>query len=114
MIFSSAPAYEGGAETDIIYQQGSVPSGFDGITWCNDAVSTLNCDQHYVRFRADSFGRALVCHESGHAVGLTHGDDASPPIPNDDPSLACMKTVAVEDILGTHNVRQIDGTYADS
>jgi hypothetical protein len=79
--WTSSPSYSGSAETDVIYQVST--SGFSGNvigqTWCNDAVSSTRCDQEYVRFRAAGYvDRELACHETGHAVGLTHGPDATP------------------------------------
>lgn len=58
MIFTevSSPVYSGGAETDEIYQVGDL-SALDptalGVTWCNDAATTL-CLRP---FRAGSAGR---------------------------------------------------------
>jgi len=111
------PVYEGDAETDIVYEMGEIDSGADGITWCNDAKNgTDECDQHYVRFNVDGDlpSRGVICHESGHAVGLTHGDDASPPIDDLEPDLGCMQTPLFEGTdyeLGTHNADLIDSTY---
>lgn len=116
--YPSTPVYTGSGETDIIYQQGSIPySGTVGITWCNDAVdsSLIKCDQSYIRFTTDTAyeHRALTCHETGHAVGLTHGDDASPAISNTNPVLGCMVTPFDVNAytLGANNVQEIDNTY---
>lgn len=110
----STPSYSGGAETDIIYQQGSLQSPFIGYTWCNDAVSDTRCDQHYVRFLHATPSTKLACHESGHAVGLTHGQDASPRVGNGDNSLYCMQT-PIEEVtsaaLGDHQKSEITNTY---
>ena len=80
--YPATASYSGSAETDIIYQRndGAVEAGKDGITWCNDAVSDTRCDQHYVAFDLATAPRALTCHETGHAVGLTHGRNANPVI----------------------------------
>lgn len=107
------PVYTGGSETDIIYQQGGV-SGADAVTWCDDAVSTVKCDQHYVRFRSTVFGRGLACHETGHAVGLTHGNEADPVQANNYQFFYCMRLPAANEGLGPSAgviVSQIDATY---
>jgi len=111
VIFASTPSYSGSAETDIIYQQGSVPGTDIGLTWCNDAVTSTKCDQHYNRFDSASPGTAIACHETGHAVGLTHGQQASPQLSNEDTSLQCMRKSAPTSNLGTHNTGMINVTY---
>lgn len=82
VVFVTNPVYGGDSETDIIYKKQELPAGTAGTTWCNDAVEGgpdgEPCDQHYVLF--DVFiSRNVACHESGHAVGLTHGSAADPP-----------------------------------
>jgi hypothetical protein len=109
--FVSSPSYSGSAETDIIYQQGTVSGTADGIAWCNDAVSSTKCDQHYNRFDSASPSVALACHETGHAVGLTHGAQASPSLSNGDNSLGCMTTPVETSDLGAHNTNMINATY---
>jgi len=111
--FPGSASYSGGAETDIIYQYkpSSVPSGYDGWTWCNDAVGALSCDQHYAAFQSASPTWPLACHETGHAVGLTHGQDASPRVSNGDNGLACLTTPVETHLLGSHNTGQINGAY---
>lgn len=56
---------------------------------------------------------AIACHETGHTVGLLHGDNAIPTVPNQTGSLMCMKkTVSSADYpLGSHNAAQIDTVY---
>lgn len=106
--------YTGTAETDIVFQVGDPGTGLNGITWCNDAVTNVICDQHYVRIVA---ARVLAtsstpCHETGHAVGLTHGLQASPTVPNENVNLECMRTPGTTvTTLGAHNVAQINGAY---
>lgn len=107
--------YSGSSETDIVYQIGAtLPPGAGGITWCDDAVSDTKCDQHYVRLASDRVhGNASTpCHETAHAVGLTHGGVAEPAVSDSDAGLACLRTPGTTDsTLGTHNQGQINGTY---
>lgn len=108
------PSYSGSAETDIIYQSSyDIPDDLLGLTWCNDAVNTEDCDQAYVRVLAGNPSHALICHETGHAVGLTHGDDASPKVdPETTTSLGCMRNpLTTDQTLGSHNVSEINATY---
>ncbi|WP_405794488.1 hypothetical protein [Streptomyces sp. NBC_01506] len=115
--YDSSPEFSGGAETDIIYQEcdASVPSTADAVTWCNDAVdgSLFECDQQYVRFRGPGYyTRGLACHETGHAIGLVHGNRASPLLLNTDSRLGCL-TVPVGDNtgLGANNRENINGAF---
>lgn len=110
--------YHGGSETDIVYQVKN--GGFSGTeigkTWCNDAVNgeLVKCDQEYIRFRPGAqFDKELICHETGHAVGLTHGNDAFPREPQDASELACMETPDSTNRphLGSHNRSEINSTY---
>lgn len=106
--------YTGSAETDIVYQVGNPGSGLNGITWCDDAVTSYQCDQHYVRIVAArvSSSSSTPCHESGHAVGLTHGSDAYPAVSNNNTNLECMRTPGTSvTTLGAHNVAQINANY---
>jgi hypothetical protein len=106
---------EGGAETDIIYKSKTLSRGKIGITWCDDAVSTRKCDQHYIVFNKNhadigSVNKSDVCHETGHAVGLTHGPDASPRLGLYDDRLGCMSYNDVYRI-GASNKENINATY---
>jgi hypothetical protein len=116
------PVFEGDTETDVIYV-GTVFPGEDennlGLTYCDDAVGgTDKCDQEYVWINTDNPGldavfEGVICHETGHAVGLTHGDDADP---SQDPASTflngCMATPTLDNtLLGGQNVDQIDGAY---
>lgn len=106
--------YSGDFETDIIYQRRlDVPAGNEGFAWCNDGVNSEICDQQYVAFLSDNPPAALVCHESGHAVGLTHGFEAAPRLSNEDVSLACLRRPVPLEIsfLGAHNVHEINLAY---
>jgi len=114
--YPATASYSGSAETDIIYQVSS--SGFSGttigITWCNDAVTSTQCDQEYIRFRAASdVDDELACHETGHAVGLTHGVDAGPSESNTASELGCMETPdsGSRPTFGSHNIGEINNTY---
>lgn len=115
--YHSDPVTSGSAETDIMYRvaPSDVPSGAVGIAWCDDAVESLvptRCDQHYVSFEYNP-GINLACHETGHAVGLTHGAGASPAVSNSAESLRCMRTPLTTDRwLGSHNADQINATYS--
>ena len=56
---------------------------------------------------------ASVCHESGHAVGLTHGSDAYPEQPDFNVYLGCMRSPVptAATTLGSVNVKEINATY---
>jgi hypothetical protein len=74
VVFATSPTYTGSAETDIIYQRSSAVGANSGVTWCNDAVSSTQCDQHYVAFGDVNPSEGLACHETGHAaMALTLG-----------------------------------------
>ncbi len=112
--FQYPPSYDGCCETDIIFRKVTLPSGTLGEAWCQDADSTTLCDQHYVDFAMDTPETKLVCHEAGHAVGLTHGADASPAVSDGADSLGCMQRPYSEvpnHLLGSHNSAQINATY---
>lgn len=112
--YHSSPSYSGTSETDIIYQHNPdrVPAGADGVAWCDGVGSNFNeCDQHYVAFRSGSPSRGLACHETGHAVGLTHGADASPRVSQTNSNLQCMTTPVQTIYVGAHNVAQVNATY---
>ena len=63
-----------------------------GYTWCNDPISGYRCDQFYVRVEAAYNDYALNCHETGHAIGLTHGQNAEYPSSNSDSRWGCLRT----------------------
>ncbi|MDP4511544.1 hypothetical protein [Nonomuraea turcica] len=111
--YKSTVVWSGSGETDIVYFQGTIPDGYAGFAWCNDRVGSNpnRCDQHYVRFKNAAPGINTVCHETGHAVGLTHGRNAHYPLSNDDTRLGCMTNPSTSSSLGAHNVDMINATY---
>ena len=108
------PVYSGSAETDVIYRvnSGAVPPTAAAITVCDDVINSLRCDQFYISFRDNTIAinDAIACHETGHSVGLTHGDVANPIKANSDQSLECLATPAPY-VLSTHSVPQINANY---
>lgn len=107
-------AYTGSSETDIVYQVGDPGLPYNGITWCDDAVSTTLCDQHYVIIISTRItsSASTPCHETGHAVGLTHGSNAYPSVSDDNVNLECMRTPGTSvTSLGAHNVYQVNSVY---
>ncbi|GAA2264042.1 hypothetical protein GCM10009853_016700 [Glycomyces scopariae] len=113
--YDSTPSFSGGAETDIVYQESStgVSASADGVTFCNNAADSLRCDQQYVRIRGGGhFVKGLTCHETGHAVGLVHGNQASPQKSKTDEALGCMETPTSSDEgLQANNIANINATY---
>ena len=115
--YDSSPVFEGASETDIIYQEGStgLPDSAAGMAWCNGKGGDgLDCDQQYIRIRGNGYYTyARVCHETGHAVGLQHGDNASPPLnKHTDTRLGCMLTPSDgHPDLGANNRENINATY---
>jgi len=112
--YAAVGDYTAPYRTDVVYQVNS--SGFTGggvgVTWCIAALSSEKCDQHYVRFRYASYDRNLACHETGHAVGLMHGDKASPAWQVDSEYLRCMKLGGYQDpFLGVNNTCNINLEY---
>lgn len=111
--YDSTPAFSGDSETDIVYQEWTVPGSADGVTWCNDAVGGFTCDQQYIRIeRGGYYTPGITCHETGHAVGLVHGNNASPALSQTASALNCMKTpTSFGERLGTNNKENINNTY---
>lgn len=111
--YDSTPAWSGSSETDIYYAEATVPGSADGTTWCNDDVSTYRCDQTYIRIEGGgSYTPGLSCHETGHAVGLLHGSNASPQLSKTNKALGCMQTpVNYSEPLGSSNKENINGLY---
>lgn len=111
--YDSTCDYSGGSETDIVFQYlSSLPGNADGYAWCDDSNNSTQCDQHYNAFRHTSPWYSLVCHEIGHAIGLTHGPQADPQQADATADLGCMGNAAFyQNFLGSHNASQIDATY---
>jgi hypothetical protein len=113
--YDSTPAFSGSAETDIVYEESAagMSSSADGTTFCNDAADNLRCDQQYIRIRpSGNFTKGMVCHETGHAIGLTHGDQASPKKSRTDEALGCMETPTdADEGLQANNIENINATY---
>jgi hypothetical protein len=122
---SGTVSYSGSAETDIIYQKSPYQSGTTGWgsgligeTWCDNAVNALACDQQYVRFKSSIvLDYPIVCHETGHAVGLLHGADSDSStgatLSNTDPALGCMVTPVNASIttLSSKEISEINASY---
>lgn len=93
IVWDSTPNYTGSLRTDIIYRRDTnLPTGVDGAAWCVSERDTVDCDQHVAVFRDETPSWAIACHESGHAMGLTHGTETSPSASNTDIDLQCMMT----------------------
>jgi len=116
-------SYSGCCETDVIYQfQNTLPGNVIARTWCEDAISSTKCDQHYVGYNGLWLGanipnnvqkqRSLACHETGHTVGLVHGSDSTPAQNNNDPNYQCMRSPLNSVFtMGPHNAQQVNANY---
>lgn len=96
-------AGEYGCEYTLGYACGRGHANFDA-----DEICYYGCN--------DSELRAVVCHETGHSVGLVHGEDAyDHAISNQTGSLYCMQTdinpLLLPYQLGSHNADQINVVY---
>lgn len=102
----STPVWQapGTGETDAIIDEVEVDNFFPimgalGLTWCDNHIDALTCDQHYVFLDDDVTpnhgGEGFTmnaCHEIGHTVGLTHPQQASPSQSNGDDRFRCMNS----------------------
>ncbi|WP_156727673.1 hypothetical protein [Streptomyces apocyni] len=116
--YDSTPVFKGHGETDIIYQEGSdnLSENAAGMTWCDDGgdsnLGKWECDQQYIRIRGNGvYDISIACHETGHAVGLVHGDEAIPRKNPEDPKLGCMIRKGYDYDLGANNTAHINRTY---
>ncbi len=113
--WDGSPDYDGGAETDFVYQIGAV-GGDDtvGRAWCDDPIeNTIKCDQTYIRIENGYVTKKRICHETGHAVGLLHGAEAVPRLSNTDNRLGCMEKPSDggTESLGSNNRDNVNSVY---
>lgn len=86
-----------------------------GVTICDDPIdsSDVRCDQQYVIIRPGEYIKGLACHETGHAVGMLHGDETAPIVGLQGEPLICMKkTVSQSAYLSLeekHNITHVYG-----
>ena len=116
--FDTTPVYSGSGETDLVVRSkaGDFVTGDDGYTWCDDAAGATgnDCDQQYSNYRSLNTTRPLVCHETGHAVGLLHAANSTPDnLGNNNTIMECMMKNTVWDHrgLGPTNVYNINRMY---
>jgi len=114
--YDSTPVFSGAGETDIVYEESSsgLSDSAAGTTWCNaKGGDGYDCDQQYIRIRgAGYYTYARVCHETGHAVGLQHGNNSSPQLSKTDSRLGCMITPSNgHNALGANNRDNINAAY---
>ncbi|WP_435614061.1 hypothetical protein [Streptomyces coelicoflavus] len=112
--YDSTPSWSGSAETDIYYSEGAVPGSNEGTTFCNDnSPGNYKCDQQYIRIEGGGhYTPGLSCHETGHAVGLLHGNVSYPAVPMQDSRLGCMKkNVSYSQRLGANQKTNINIVY---
>jgi hypothetical protein len=113
----SPPVLSGSGETDIVFERVALVAPYLGRARCNDPnEGTHTCDQMYVQFTSDAWGANpyVACHETGHGIGLLHGEDADPPVANNNSYLSCMRdpyNAAYSATLGAHNVSEIDAEW---
>jgi hypothetical protein len=109
----------GSSETDFIFKRDAARMPKEstvGLALCDDPIeNTVRCDQTYLYFRDADPSRPLICHESGHGVGLTRGEDSYDTISNGEDLLACMQDPQSEaagyPFWGGHNKKWIAYIY---
>lgn len=111
----AADEWEGvGDYTDIIFEHNSAIFPYSGYTWCAFAVSATSCDTHFVAFSSTAPSANVICHETGHALGLLHGVESAPAFWNDDSRLGCLVAPVPAGsslALGGQNAGIINATY---
>lgn len=108
--WQSPIVYTGVVETDIVYRRQDIPGSAVGTALCDNPINSVTCDQTYVTFENSSPSGGLICHETGHALGLTHGEQASPHTYLNDGNLGCMGGSGQMD-LRQHNQWILNQTY---
>ena len=118
--FDTSFTDSGSGETDVVYRADARPfegTGNVGRYFCDDPVGD-RCDQGYVVLKQDTYEAqymcALVCHETGHAVGLLHPDDATAAKSKTDTRFGCMMNAPVREyrFLGADpNTKNINHVY---
>ena len=114
----------GTGETDLILDEVEMDNYYPGLgvlgaAWCDDAIDSSVCDQHYAFLDNDvtphhgGTGFTMnACHEIGHTVGLTHPVNAAPSQLNGDSRFRCMNQgIYSWTGPGDNNKHQIDLVY---
>lgn len=105
--------------TDLYYRYQSLPPGNLAKYSCQGVSSGWRCGHAHILIdntQVSGFTvnqmRTVFWHETGHGVGLLHGADGEPPLSNDDPAIACMRTpISAAVGLANHNVAHINYHY---
>lgn len=114
--YDSTPVFSGNAQTDVVFQEGGfgAPDSIAAVTWCVSKVDGKPwvCDSQYIRMRgAGTYNKWLVAHESGHALGLTHGTEARPAVAGNAPITGIMTTGQLPSSLGGEPIAQVNNNY---
>ncbi len=105
VVYVSTPKTTGPGETDIIYRYGALSGSTVGQYICDDdSIGSNRCDSSYITYDGGDLApipyqfsnyaeifKSLACHETGHAIGLTHGNDADPNVSANRAELMCMR-----------------------
>lgn len=113
VVYEVSQVTTGTSQTDITYGiNGSVPPPSQGYTYCAAAVSGYKCNRQVIHFINNTvINKGLACHETGHAVGMVHGQQNAPKLNDDDDRLQCMRTPTFDVGNGDWNRHQINNTY---